>query len=209
VSDENDRAVFLADHDVSRETLARLDAVIDTLDTWRMKSNLIGPREWPNIWLRHVWDCLQLLDHIPDTARVVDLGSGAGFPGLIIAAARPAGHVTMIESVGKKAAFLRAAILAADLSADVIQGRVESAPCERVDFVTARAFAPLPRLLDYAAPWMKNGAKGLFLKGERWEEELTDARQRWNFASEAIPSRSGGLGVVLVVRELQSGDDKA
>ena len=205
--EENDRAVFLAAHDVSRETLDRLDSVITTLDDWRLKSNLIGPREWPHIWQRHVWDCLQLLDHIPETARVVDLGSGAGFPGLIIAAARPQGHVTMIESVGKKAAFLRAAILAGHLSADVIQGRVESAEVKPADIVTARAFAPLPRRLDYAAPWMKNGATGLFLKGERWEEELTDARQRWNFAYEAIPSRSGGSGVVLIVRELRGGDE--
>ena len=207
MNDENDRAVFLAAHDVSRETLARLDSVIDTLNSWRLRSNLIGPREWPHIWQRHVWDCLQLLDHIPETARVVDLGSGAGFPGLIIAAARPQGHVTMIESVGKKAAFLRAAILAGDLPADVIQGRVESAEAGPADIVTARAFAPLPKLLDYAAPWMKNGAKGLFLKGERWEEELTDARQRWNFAYEAIPSRSGGSGVVLIVRELRGGNE--
>ena len=125
MNDGNDRAVFLAAHDVSRETQERLDHVIDTLDTWRVKSNLIGPREWPHIWQRHVWDCLQLLDHIPETARVVDLGSGAGFPGLVIAAARPKGHVTMIESVGKKAAFLRAAITAGFLSADVVQGRVE------------------------------------------------------------------------------------
>ncbi len=207
MNNENDRAVFLAAHDVSRETLERLDAVIATLDSWRQKSNLIGPREWPHIWQRHVWDCLQLLDHIPEDARVVDLGSGAGFPGLIIAAARPNGYVTMIESVGKKAAFLRAAILAAGLSADVVQGRVESAEAGPADIVTARAFAPLPRLLDYAAPWLKKGAMGLFLKGERWEEELTEARQRWNFAYEAIPSRSGGSGVVLIVRELRGGDE--
>ncbi|MFH1517344.1 MAG: 16S rRNA (guanine(527)-N(7))-methyltransferase RsmG [Pseudomonadota bacterium] len=206
MSEGNDRAVFLAAHDVSRETQERLDRVIDTLDVWRVKSNLIGPREWPNIWQRHVADCLQLLDHIPEDARIVDLGSGAGFPGLIIAAARPAGHVTMIESVGKKTNFLRAAISAGDLSASVIQGRVESAETVPADLVTARAFAPLPKLLDYAAPWMKKGATGLFLKGERWEEELTQARQRWSFAYEAIPSRSGGSGVVLIIRELQGGD---
>ena len=191
MNDGNDRAVFLAAHDVSRETQERLDHVIDTLDAWRVKSNLIGPREWPPIWQRHVWDCL---------------GSGAGFPGLVIAAARPKGHVTMIESVGKKAAFLRAAITAGFLSADVVQGRVELVGTGAADLVTARAFAPLPRLLDYAAPWMKKGATGLFLKGERWEEELTEARQRWSFAYEAIPSQSGGAGVVLIIRELQGVD---
>jgi len=196
-----DRAAFLAAHDVSRETLARLDTVIATLDDWRTRSNLIGPKEWPQIWTRHVGDSFQLLDHIPEVARVVDLGSGAGFPGLIIAAAHPGGRMTMIESVGKKCAFLRAAIEAATLEAVVHQGRVESAPPIKAEIVTARAFAPLPQLMDYAAPWLCNGATGVFPKGERWKEELTAARQRWNFAYQAIPSRSGGSGVILIVRE--------
>jgi len=199
----DDRAAFLAANDVSRETLDRLDRVIDTLDDWRMRSNLIGPREWPVIWTRHVADCFQILDLIPEDAKVVDLGSGAGFPGLIIAAARPAGHVTMIESVGKKCAFLRAAIEAAGLNATVRQERVESVEPMPADFVTARAFAPLPKLLDYAAPWLKRGASGLFFKGERWKEELTDASQTWNFAHEAIPSRVGGSGTILIIRELR------
>jgi 16S rRNA (guanine527-N7)-methyltransferase len=201
MTDQSDRAAFLAAHDVSRETLARLDRVIATLDDWRMRSNLIGPKEWPQIWTRHVGDSVQLLDRIPDTAKVVDLGSGAGFPGLVIAAARPAGHVTLMESVGKKCAFLRAAIEAADLPATVYQGRIESAPPIEADYVTARAFAPMPQLLDYAAPWLCNGATGVFPKGERWKEELTAAQQRWNFAYQAIPSRSGGSGVILIVRE--------
>jgi 16S rRNA (guanine527-N7)-methyltransferase len=197
----DDRAAFLAAHDVSRETLARLDIVIGVLDEWRTRSNLIGPKEWPQIWTRHVGDSVQLLDRIPDTARVVDLGSGAGFPGLILAAARPAGHVTLIESVGKKCAFLRAAIEAAGLPASVHQGRVEAAPPIRADYVTARAFAPLPELLDYASPWLCNGATGVFPKGERWKDELTAAQQRWTFAYQAIPSRSGGSGVILILRE--------
>jgi 16S rRNA (guanine527-N7)-methyltransferase len=204
---QDDRAAFLAANDVSRETLDRLDQVIATLDVWRQKSNLIGPKEWPQIWTRHVGDSWQLLDHIPETARVVDLGSGAGFPGLIIAAARPSGHVTMVESVGKKCAFLRAAIDAAGLPASVHQGRVEAAPLISAEFVTARAFAPMPELLDYAAPWLRKGAVGVFPKGERWKEELTAARQRWNFAYEAIQSRSGGSGVILIVREVSRRHD--
>ncbi|MFN4024370.1 MAG: 16S rRNA (guanine(527)-N(7))-methyltransferase RsmG [Hyphomonas sp.] len=202
MTDREDRAAFLAANDVSRETLDRLDRIISELDIWRQKSNLIGPREWPRIWTRHVADSWQLLDHIPETARVVDLGSGAGFPGLIIAAARPAGLVTMMESVGKKCAFLRAAIEVAGLNASVWQGRIEIAPPIGADIVTARAFAPMPQLLEYAAPWLGNGATGLFPKGERWNEELTEARQRWNFAYEAIPSRTGGSGVILIVREV-------
>ena len=201
----DDRAAFLAEFDVSRETSERLDTVILTLDAWRKRSNLIGPREWPQIWSRHVADSYQILPHIPETANCVDLGSGAGFPGLVISAARPQGHVTMMESVGKKCAFLRAAIEAAGLNASVYQGRIEAAPPSDADIVTARAFAPLPKLLEYAWPWMKNGAMGVFLKGERWNEELTDARQSWNFAYEAIPSRTGGSGVILIVRELKRG----
>ena len=201
----DDRAAFLAEFDVSRETSERLDAIILTLDDWRKRSNLIGPREWPQIWTRHVADSYQLLPFIPESTRSVDLGSGAGFPGLVISAARPDGHVTMMESVGKKCAFLRAAIDAAGLNASVYQGRIEAAPPSDADIVTARAFAPLPKLLEYAWPWMKNGAMGVFLKGERWNEELTDARQSWNFAYEAIPSRTGGSGVILIVRELKRG----
>ena len=201
MSAKDDRTAFLAAHTVSRETLAKLDTFIMTLDEWRTRSNLIGPREWPQIWTRHVGDSVQLLDFIPDTARVVDLGSGAGFPGLVLAAGRPAGQVTLIESVGKKCAFLRAAIKAADLPAVVHQGRAEEAPEMTATHVTARAFAPLPELLDYAAPWLCKGATGLFPKGARWKDELTTALQRWSFAYQAIPSRSGGSGVILIIRE--------
>ncbi len=195
-------------HNVSRETMAKLDRIIETLDEWRVRSNLIGPKEWPHIWERHVWDCLQLVELIEDGTRICDLGSGAGFPGLILAAAVPGVHVTMVETVGKKCGFLRAAIDAADLPARVIQGRVENTDAFDVDIVTARAFAPLPKLLEYASQWMENGADGLFLKGERWHEELTAAQQSWTFAYDATPSRSG-KGVILNVRELQRGITEA
>ena len=199
-----DRDAFLKAFDVSRETLVRLDTIVDLLDDWRQRSNLIGPKEWPQIWTRHVGDSFQILDHIPETARVIDLGSGGGFPGLVISADRPAGHVTMVESVGKKANFLKAAVAGAGLSASVVNDRVENLPQSEADIVTARAFAPLGALLDYAAPWMCKGATGVFLKGERWKEELTAAQQKWSFAHKAIPSRSGGSGVILIVGELDN-----
>ncbi len=200
----DDRAAFANDFDVSRETLSRLDVIVGLLDIWRQRTNLIGPKEWPQIWSRHIADSYQLVPFIPDTCEVIDLGSGAGFPGLVIAAARPAGHVTLVESIGKKAAFLRAAIAAAALPATVRAERVETLQPFDVDVVTARAFAPLPRLLAHAAPWLtRPGATGLFLKGERWKEELTDAQQNWIFSSQAIPSRTGGgSGVIVIVREL-------
>ena len=111
----------------------------------------------------------------------------------------------MVETVGKKASFLRAAIEAADLHATVWQKRVENMEPVEVDIVTARAFAPLPKLLDYAEPWLKKSAIGLFHKGERWKDELTDATKAWTFAHEAIPKRDGGPGIILKVSEVSRG----
>ena len=188
---------------VSRETRSRLEIIVSELDAWRSKINLIGPSEFNQVWRRHVWDSWQLFDHIPDAGRIVDLGSGSGFPALVLAAgfASEESHITMIESVGKKCAFLRAAVKAADLSATVIQGRVEAINPVEAECITARAFAPLPKLLDYAAPWLEKGAYGVFPKGRRWQEELTSALESWNFAYEAIPSKTGD-GAILKISEV-------
>lgn len=199
---ETDRHGFLTANNVSRETLDRLDCFVAELRIWGQRHNLIGPSEWPRIWERHIADSWQLLPFIGPTDSIVDLGSGAGFPGLVIAADRPLAHVLLMESVGKKAAFLGSAIKAAALNASVFPGRIEQAPFSQADVVTARAFAPLAKLLGYAEPWLSRGATGLFLKGERWKDELTEARERWNFSYEAIPSRLGGSGVILIVREV-------
>ena len=193
--------------DVSRETLARIDAVIAELDAWRLRVNLIGPREWPMIWHRHVADGLQLVPLLGNARRVVDLGSGAGFPGLVLAAALPEeSHVTLVESIGKKCAFLRAAIQAAGLPARVEQARIESVPLTSVDVVTARALAPLPKLLELSAKWLESGAFGVFPKGETLEEELTAARQKWTFKAEVIPSRTSPTGQILTVSEVKKRD---
>ena len=109
--------------------------------------------------------------------------------------------MTMIESVGKKCAFLRAAVQSANLNARVIQARVESVNPVEAQCVTARAFAPLPKLLDYASPWLEKGAYGVFPKGRRWQEELTSARESWRFACEAIPSKTGD-GAILKISEV-------
>lgn len=188
---------------VSRETLTRIETVIATLDAWRSKMNLIGPSEFDQVWRRHVLDSLQLAPLIPANGHTVDLGAGAGFPGLILAANfnQQDASVTLVESVGKKCAFLRAAIEAAGLPATVIQGRVESINAVKADCITARAFAPLPKLLAYAEPWLTNGAYGVIPKGRRWQEELTDALESWRFSYEAIPSVTGD-GAVLKISEV-------
>lgn len=189
--------------DVSRETLDRLQIIVGELDVWRRKTNLIGPAEFGRVWRRHVLDSIQLQPHIPVSGHTIDLGSGSGFPALILAACAsdPDARFSLVESVGKKCAFLRAAIQAADLPAKVIQARVEAIKPVHADCITARAFAPLPKLIEYAEPWFAQGAYGVIPKGRRWEEELTDALESWRFAYEAIPSVSGD-GAVLKISEV-------
>lgn len=188
---------------VSRETLQRIEVIIAELDDWRNKINLIGPSEFGQVWRRHVLDSWQLFEHIPEDGQTVDLGSGSGFPALVLAAgfAHQDASMTMIESVGKKCAFLRAAAQAADLNAKIIQARVEAVNPDYAHCVMARALAPLPKLLDYAAPWLENGAYGVFPKGRRWQEELTAALESWRFSYEAIPSVTGD-GAILKISEV-------
>ncbi len=195
---------LLLQSDVSRETLASIEKIVDELDGWRKKINLIGPSEFGQVWRRHVLDSAQLIPLMPKMGRIIDLGSGSGFPALVIASALEANkaEIVMIETVGKKCAFLRAAIDAANLPAKVRQGRVENVNDLAADCITARAFAPLPKLLDYAEKWLSEGAYGVFPKGRRWEEELTQAQESWRFAYEVIPSKSGGDGVILKVSEV-------
>ena len=188
---------------VSRETKVKLERYVGLLEQWRQRMNLIGPREMDHIWARHVFDCAQLIPVVGLDSQVLDIGSGAGFPGLVLAcaAADGEGHVTMVESVGKKCAFLSAVISDLGLSASVSNNRVEALEVKPVDFVTARALAPLPRLIEYASAWIGKGATALFFKGEHWREELTQAQECWTLAYEAIPSRTNETGVILKIME--------
>lgn len=194
--------------DVSRETLQKLTTIVHLLDQWRGRINLIGPREFDHIWRRHVFDSLQLLSLIPQDAVTVDLGSGSGFPGLVLAAglSDPGAKIVMIETVGKKCAFLREAVREADLQAEVRQERVERVSGITAQCVTARAFAPLDQCLAYAEPWLKSGAYAVFPKGRRWQEELTHAQECWKFAYQVIPSLSGGDGAILKISEVSRVD---
>ena len=195
----------LADHvDVSRETIDKLIRIVDLLDVWRKKINLIGPSEMGHIWRRHVLDSLQLASLIPADGHTIDLGSGSGFPALVLAAGltQPGAKITMIETVGKKCAFLREAIQVAGLPAHVRQGRVENVRDLTADCITARAFAPLSRILEYAETWFEQGAYAVLPKGRRWQEELTEAKECWKFAYQVIPSISGGDGAILRLSEV-------
>ncbi len=191
---------------VSRETLERVLVYLNTLDVWRERINLIGPGEGRHLWRRHVLDSLQLVEEISsEYLAVADLGSGAGFPGLVIACAlaeRPGASVTLVEKSPRKSEFLRAAIEAGGLPARVLNLRIEDAPRQKFDLVTARALAPLPKLLGYAYQWLKPSGKALLMKGRDTVAELAEARRAWSFEISERPSLSSPEGRVLVISSI-------
>jgi 16S rRNA (guanine527-N7)-methyltransferase len=202
-----DRAIALAEHDVSRETISRLDAFVALLLEWQVTTNLIASSTIREIWSRHVADSLQLLKFAPYARTWIDLGSGGGFPGMVIACAlAPPGEVHLVESNAKKAAFLREAARVTGAPAKIHVVRVENFPqisALKPDIVTARALAPLPKLLGYVAPFVERGAKALLLKGQDVEEELTEASKYWRIDAELAPSETDASGRILIVKGLQ------
>jgi len=204
-----DRARALSLIHVSRETLERLDRFVELLLTWQRTTNLIAPSTIPHLWTRHIADSLQLIELAPDARIWIDLGSGGGFPGLIIACAladTPGAAIHLVESNGKKAAFLREATRAIGAPAIVHAERNEDFVASfsgRADVITARALAPLNSLLELAFPLLaKGGSTGLFPKGQNAEEELGDARRNWNINVNSVPSRTDPAGRIVVVRKL-------
>ena len=193
---------------VSRETLARFQAWLGRLEATNKHTNLVGRSTLQAFWYRHAYDSWQLLDHAPSAARWVDLGAGAGFPGLAIAfglmdRAAPGASVTLVESIAKKAAFLRAVAEETGAPVHVIAERAEALdPTPPADVVTARAMAPLEKLLGYVEPYVEKGAVALLPKGARHGEELTQARKSWTFDVEVIPSATAPDAAILKIRTL-------
>jgi 16S rRNA (guanine527-N7)-methyltransferase len=196
---------FAALTDVSRETLARLEAYATLLVEWSTRINLIAKSTIGDLWRRHLLDSAQLLALLPPgTQSLVDLGSGAGFPGLVLAILGVPG-VELIEADSRKAAFLREAARIADTEITLRPCRIEAVEPHPVDVVTARGCAPLDRLLPLAERFIGADTTCLFLKGERVVEELTAAGKAWKMTASRHPSRADPGGVVLslqkVVRE--------
>ncbi|MDP2411654.1 MAG: 16S rRNA (guanine(527)-N(7))-methyltransferase RsmG [Pseudolabrys sp.] len=203
-----DKAAALKLQNVSRETLQRLEHFVDLLLLWQQKMNLIAPSTIPFIWTRHVADSLQLLEHAPDAKIWLDFGSGGGFPAIPIACAlaeRTGSMVHLVESNGKKAAFLREAVRVTGVRAQVHLARAEKfslSPVESVDVVTARALSPLKLLCDQAFPWIEKGALALFPKGQDIDAELTEATKYWTIEAEVAPSKTSATGCIVIVRHL-------
>lgn len=197
-----DKAAVLRLAPVSHETEVRLDRYIVLLREWQAKTNLVAPSTLPHLWTRHIADSLQLVDLAPAAKRWVDLGSGGGFPGVVLACAMagtPEARVHLVERIAKKAAFLREAIRVT-ASPGVVHLAEIGDNVDRitgpVDCVTARALAPLHQLIGFAEPLMRQGATALFLKGQDVEAELTEAAKYWNIQPQLHPSRTGDGWIV-------------
>jgi len=194
---------FAAKTGVSRETLARLQAYADILTDWNSRHNLVSRASLPDLWRRHFWDSAQLAPLLPQaTSTLADLGSGAGFPGLVLAAMRPDIAVTLHEATAKKCAFLEAAAARMGIAVTIRNGRIEDLPSQPFDVVTARALALLPALLGHAHKFLGPNSVCMFLKGQNVGAELTEAHKYWNMKASEIPSATDPSGAIVMVREL-------
>lgn len=205
-ADEDVREV-LSRFDVSRETLDRLEVLARELARWQAIKNLVGPATLDEVWSRHILDSLQLLTLAPDAKTWLDLGSGAGFPGLVvaIAGAERGLRVTLVESNDRKCAFLRHVARLTGAPVSVHAARLETVVpglAGQVDVVSARALAPLGQLLAWTEPLLTTGTVGLFPKGRDLRSELTQAGTSWTFQSEILPSCTDSEAGILRITSL-------
>ncbi|GJE25484.1 16S rRNA (guanine(527)-N(7))-methyltransferase RsmG [Methylobacterium organophilum] len=206
---ERDRV--LAESGVSRETGEALNLYVEQLRRWQSVKNLVGPGTLSEVWSRHVADALQLLALVPEARRWVDLGSGAGIPGLILAIAgreRPGFHVKLVESNARKCAFLTETARLTTAPVQVLNKRIEAVmpDLEVTDIVCARALAPLQQLLAWSEPLLKKGAIGVFPKGRDAAAELTEAQRGWRFDHDLIASRTDSDARIVLVTNLSRVD---
>lgn len=189
---------------VSRETLERLKIFARLLKDWNARHNLVSARSLEDVWSRHMWDSAQLAHFVPsNAASLVDLGSGAGFPGLVLAALlRDRLEVTLYEATRKKAEFLRSAADQMALTVNIRNMRIEDEASWPAHVVTARALAPLSLLLGHAQKFCAKGTVCLFLKGQSVAAELTEARKSWRMNVSQHQSATDPSGVILEIREL-------
>ena len=186
---------------VSRETLDRLQTYLALLARWQKKINLVGPSTLADPWRRHVLDSAQLLPHIAPGSTLVDLGSGAGFPGLVLAIMAQL-DVHLVESDLRKTVFLQEAARLTGTAVEIHNQRIESLPALTADVITARALAPLPLLCKLAQPLCHAETVCLFLKGRSAQEELTETQKQTTLQATLIASQTDSEGVLIKVRNL-------
>lgn len=210
--DNSDRLRGLSLTPVSRETEERLAILVAELERWQRAKNLVSTATLDEVWTRHIADSLQLFDHAPEARRWLDLGSGGGFPGLVlgIRLAEVGGHIDLVESNARKCAFLRHAARLTGAAVTVHAARIEDAMPQflgKVDVVTARALASLPLLLDWCKDLLRTGVIGVFPKGQHLDAELTEASKYWKIQASTFPSVTDSAARILVIRNAQKRTD--
>jgi 16S rRNA (guanine527-N7)-methyltransferase len=201
---------FASQFNVSRETLKRLEIYETLLRQWQKGTNLVAPKTLDHIWHRHFADSAQLLALAPDSAKWLDLGSGAGFPGLVIAicsANREDSHVHIIESNARKCAFCQEVVretgCSVEIHCDRIESLVGSTRFGGIEIITARALSPLDQLLALAEPFFKAGTTGLFLKGRNAGKERAEAEENWTFQGQLYPSVTDSEASIVQITDLR------
>ncbi len=196
------REVFADSTGVSRETLERLDAYVGLLAKWQQRINLVSASSLADVWRRHILDSGQIIDYLPaKPGRVLDLGSGAGFPGLVLTILGVDG-VELVESDGRKCAFLAEAARISGVSVIIHNQRIEALEAAPADVITARACAPLVELLSYAVRFWGSDTMIIALKGAHVDDELTSATKCWRMSVDRHSSRSDPNGTVLCLGNL-------
>ena len=192
---------------VSRETLELYQAWSNLLNHWNKRINLVSSSTLHDFWLRHALDSWQVVGLLPEnTKTVLDMGAGAGFPGLAIAIAlkgKPDTQITLVESNGKKCNFLRTVIRDLNLPAKAVQTRVENFEPQEFDVLTARAFAPLPKLLEHSLSFFGKNTLALFPKGEKWKTETDAAQKHFDFDLNTTTSQTNEKAMILQVTNLR------
>ena len=193
---------------VSRETLARLETYAELLQKWNPKINLVAKSTLDDLWTRHIVDSEQVFGYAPSNVdHWVDIGSGGGFPGLVIAILRdelaPKMNVTLIESDQRKCTFLRTVLRETGVSATVIADRIEQVPPQNADVLSARALADLSMLLGFAKRHLSDKGTALFQKGARWEKEVLAAQESWSFSVDSYKSKTEASAVILDIKGIQ------
>ncbi|MEO9651302.1 MAG: 16S rRNA (guanine(527)-N(7))-methyltransferase RsmG [Roseobacter sp.] len=192
---------------VSRETYEALESFHEIILKWNSRINLVSKSSISDIWNRHIWDSAQLIPFAEVSGKWLDIGSGGGFPGLIVAIflkqLHPDVEVTLVESDQRKSAFLRTVIRELDLNAVVLTSRVEVIETQRAEVLSARALADLGQLLKYGDQHLSKTGKALFLKGEKWEKEVQMARDVWSFDLCVHKSKTNSAAAILEIKEIE------
>jgi 16S rRNA (guanine527-N7)-methyltransferase len=198
----SDRESFEARFNVPRETLEQLDSYAALLADWQTRMNLVGPSTLPHIWDRHFTDSAQLLPLAGTGRSWLDIGAGAGFPGLVLAILDPDARLTLVESIAKKCRFLSevTTTLGLDSRVTIENRRIETLPRAKFDIITARALAALDQLFDWGLPFAGSGTHWILPKGARVDEELEKATRCFAFEHRLVPSMTDADARIVVAR---------